>query len=186
MASSHPQYEVLDDQGHKTGQLSDLPTIHKQALWHEVVNVWIMNSQAELLMQLRAPGMELSPGVWDVTIGTHLRLQEEPVDAALRALRTELGITTATPEELKHLFNVQSANPMPNGTVHKVMGHVFMMQQNVEIPALVVDPTKISKMAWVPLPILMAEVGSQETQGKYFPRANNYYPQLFKAFESWM
>jgi isopentenyldiphosphate isomerase len=185
MTSSDPQYEVLDDQGHKTGQLLDLPTIHKQALWHEVVNVWIMNSQAELLMQLRAPGMELSPNVWDVTIGTHLRIQEEPVDAALRALTTELGVT-ATPEQLKHLFNVQSANPMPNGTLHKVVGHVFMMQQDIEISTLTFDSNKISQWAWVPLPTLMSEVGSVETQAKYFPRANNYYPQLFKAFESWM
>jgi Isopentenyldiphosphate isomerase len=185
MASSDPQYEVLDDQGHKTGQLLDLPTIHKQELWHEVVNVWIMNSQAELLMQLRAPGVELSPNVWDVTIGTHLRLQEEPVDAALRSLRTELGLT-ALPEQLKHLFNVQSANPMPNGITHKTVGHVFMMQQDIDTQTLIFDPEKISKFAWVPLPILMAEIGSAETQSKYFPRANNYYPQLFKAFESWM
>lgn len=186
MVPSDPkQHEVLDDQGHETGQLLDLPTIHKQELWHEVVNVWIMNSRAELLMQLRAPGVELSPNVWDVTIGTHMRLQEEPVDAALRALKTELGIT-ATPDQLKHLFNVQSANPMPNGTLHKVVGHVFMMQLDVDPATLTFDPEKITQFAWVPLPTIMSEVGSTETQAKYFPRANNYYPQLFKAFESWM
>lgn len=179
------QYEVLDEHGHKTGQILDRATIHKQHLWHEVVNVWLLNSKGEILMQLRAPGVELSPNVWDVTIGTHLRLHEEPVDAALRCLKTELGLTFA-PEDLKHLFNIQCANPMPNGTTHKVLGHVFMVTRDVDVRELTFDPSKITKFAWMPLMQVMAGVGSTETKTQYFPRANNYYPQLFEAFQAWM
>ena len=178
-------YDVLDESGHRTGQQLDLKTIHKQHLWHEVVNVWVMNSRGELLMQLRGKDMELSPNVWDVTIGTHLRPDEEPVIAGIRALKTELGIEIAS-EEFKQLFNILSANPMPNGTTHNVLGHVYMVQKDVDIDSLTYDQNKIATLAWVPLSALMAEVGSTETQAKYFPRANNYYPQLFTAFQSWM
>jgi len=179
------QYEVLDEQGHKTGETLDRVTVHKKELWHEVVNVWVINSRGELLMQLRAADVELSPNVWDVTVGTHLRPGEDPLAAAGRALKDELSLTT-TPEEFKHLFNIQSANPMPNGTKHKVLGHVFLMQRNLDIAAIKPDAKKITKLAWVPLNTLMLEVGSTETKTKYFPRANNYYPQLFEAFQAWM
>jgi isopentenyldiphosphate isomerase len=185
MNESTEQYEVLDEHCHKTGHILDRATVHKQELWHEVVNVWVMNTQGELLMQLRSPEMELAPNVWDVTIGSHLHPGEDPIAAASRALQGAFKITVA-PEELKHLFNIQCANPMPNGTTHKVFGHVFMIQRDFDISELPFDRRKIAKLAWVPLAALMAEVGSQETQDKYFPRANNYYPQLFTAFQSWM
>jgi len=179
------QYEVLDEQGHKTGEILDRVTVHKKELWHEVVNVWVINSRGELLMQLRAPEVELSPNVWDVTVGTHLRPGEDPLDAAARALKTEFKMES-TPEEFKHLFNIQCANPMPNGTTHKVLGHVFLMQRDLDVSALQLDPKKITRLSWVPLNTLMLEVGGTETKDKYFPRANNYYPQLFEAFQTWM
>ncbi|HEX8763259.1 MAG TPA: NUDIX domain-containing protein [Candidatus Saccharimonadales bacterium] len=179
------QYEVLDENGHKTGELLDKSVVHKGQLWHEVVNVWVINSRQEILMQLRAPGVELSPNVWDVTTGTHLRPGEVPVLAALRTLQTELGINTAA-ESLRHLFNIQSANPMPNGMLHKVFGHVYLLRDDADINALTFDKEKISQLAWVPMMKLMADVGNEETKKNYFPRANDYYPQLFEAFQAWL
>lgn len=185
MVEHTEQYEVLDESCHKTGQILDRATVHKDQLWHEVVNVWVMNTKGELLMQLRAPNMELAPNTWDVTIGTHLHPGEEPVAAAERALRNAFQIEVM-PEELKHLFNIQSANPMPSGKEHRVFGHVFMVQRDIDLNALKYDPADIAKLAWVPLSVLMSEIGSTEIKDKYFPRANNYYSQLFTAFSTWM
>jgi len=179
------QYEVLNDQGHKTGEVLDRITMHQQELWHGVVNVWIINMRGEILMQLRAPGVELSPNVWDVTVGTHLRPNESTTDAALRGVHTELGLEFTT-EDLKHLFNIQCANPMPNGTTHKVFGHVYMINKDVDLKTLHFNPEKITRFAWFRLDELMTGVGGTETKKKFFPRANNYYPQLFEAFQTWM
>ncbi|MET1033025.1 MAG: NUDIX domain-containing protein [Candidatus Saccharimonadales bacterium] len=185
MEPSTEQYEVLDDQGHKTGQILDRATVHKQELWHEVVNVWVINPRGEILMQLRAPDVELSPNVWDVTIGTHLQPNEAPIDAALRAIKTGLGLDFPA-EELEHLFNVQGGNPMPNGVTHNVFGHVFLINKAVDLTDLRFDSTKITRFAWIPLSELMVGIGSTETKDQYFPRSNNYYPQLFEAFQAWM
>lgn len=178
-------HEILDEQGHKTGQILDRQTVHAQQLWHEVVNVWVINSRSELLMQLRAAGVELSPNLWDMTVGTHLRPDESPQDAALRALKHEFDLAV-TPEELKHLFNIQSANPLPDGRTHNVFGHVFLLHADLDIAALTYDKAKIADLAWVPLNQLMTDLGSAESKQKYLPRANNYYPQLFEAFQAWM
>jgi hypothetical protein len=112
-------------------------------------------------------------------------VNEEPIDAALRALESGLGLVV-TKEDLRHLFNVMSANPMPDDTFHKVLGHVFMIQRDLDFNELVYDKEQITKFAWVPLMALMGEVGAEETKGHYFPRANNYYPKLFEAFQSLM
>jgi isopentenyldiphosphate isomerase len=174
------QYEVLDESGVPTGEVLGHDTVHSKGLWHGVANVWVVNGQSEILLQLRAPGVELCPGVWDVAMGTHLRAGESPAAAAQRGLKTELGLA-AGPEELKHMFNIKCANPMTNGTTHKVFGHVFLLQRDIEAGDFKVDTDKITQLAWKPLPLLMAEVGNSETMGQYFPRTGNYYPRLFEA-----
>jgi isopentenyldiphosphate isomerase len=179
------RYEVLDEHGHKTDALLELEAIHKQELWHEVVNVWIVNFKGDILMQLRGPKVDLAPNVWDVAIGSHLLPGENPPDAAIRALKNGLGLTV-DPGELKHLFNIMCANPMPDNTVHKVMGHVFLVQRDLDFGKMTYDKHKIVKFAWVQPLILMSEIGSEETKPRYFPRANNYYPKLFESFQAWM
>jgi isopentenyldiphosphate isomerase len=179
------RYEILDEDGRRTGATLERSEVHSKALWHGVVNVWIVNSKGEILMQLRAPGVELSPNVWDVTVGTHLRVGEAPADAALRCLHTELGLSFM-PEDLKHLFNIKCANPMPNGITHNVFGHVFLINRDVTIGELTFDPQKIARLSWMPLMQVMAGVGSTDTRSNYFPRSNNYYPQLFEALQGLM
>ncbi|HSW99390.1 MAG TPA: NUDIX domain-containing protein [Candidatus Saccharimonadales bacterium] len=178
MAPSAQQYEVLDDAGHKTGQLLGSAEVHKQELWHEVANVWVINSRGEVLLQLRSPEVELCPNVWDVAVGTHVRPAEDPAAAAIRGLHDEIGLTVL-PEKLQHLFNIQAANPMHDGRKHKVLGHVFLLKQDVDAATLKVDPSKIAELAWKPVSSVMAEIGATDTAAQYFPREGTYYPQLF-------
>ncbi|HSX00202.1 MAG TPA: NUDIX domain-containing protein [Patescibacteria group bacterium] len=175
-----PQYEVLDNAGHKTGRLLSREAVHTQELWHEVVNIWILNDKGEVLLQLRAPEVELCPNVWDVAVGTHVHPGEDPVAAAQRGLQQELGLGIA-PDNLKHLFNIQAVNPMPDHMNHRVLGHIFILKQSVDLTKLRVDANKITRLIWKPIPKVMAEIGNVETNKLYFPRAGEYYPRLFDA-----
>lgn len=179
--TSDQQYEVLDDAGHKTGQLLAREEVHERQLWHEVANVWILNSRGEVLLQRRGPKVELAPNVWDVAVGTHLRPGEDPAAAGARALAGELGITEL-PENLKHLFNIQAANPMPDGSMHKVLGHVFLLKTDIDLATLKVNPDKVAELAWRTVSQIISDFGSEEARAAYFPRAGNYYQQLFEIF----
>ncbi len=178
-------FEVLDDQGHKTGQVLDRQTVHEQELWHETVNVWIINTKGEALLQLRGEHVELHPGKWDVAIGTHVRPQEDPTDAAVRCLQTELGVAI-TKEQLKHLFNIQSVNPTENGKMHRTLGHVFLLTRDMDLSEFTYDTEKIAQLVWKPLLTVMGEVGGADTANTYYPRPGNYFPQLFDALQAEM
>jgi isopentenyl-diphosphate delta-isomerase len=178
-------YEVLDDQGHSTGQLLSKGAVHEQELWHSTVNVWILNSRSEVLLQLRGKKVELNPETWDVAIGTHVRPNEDPTDAALRCLQDELGVTVTT-DQIKHLFNIQSANPTKDGRVHRTLGHVFLVKRDIDINDFSYDKEKIAMLVWRPLIAVMGEVGGQDTAGSYYPRPGNYFPQLFDALQAEM
>lgn len=179
------QFEVLDDQGHATGQLLTRGAVHEQELLHPTVNVWILNSRGEVLLQLRGKEVELNPNTWDVAIGTHVRPKEDPTDAALRCLQTELGITV-TKDQLKHLFNIQSANPLPNGKMHRTLGHVFLLKRDIDINDFSYDQGKVAMLAWRPLLAVMGEVGGTDTATTYYQRPGDYFPQLFDALQAEM
>lgn len=178
-------YEVLDEQGHSTGQLLSKGAVHEQELWHSTVNVWILNSKGEVLLQLRGKKVELNPNTWDMAIGTHVRPQEDPTDAALRCLQTELGVTV-TKDQIKHLFNIQSANLTANGKIHRTLGHVFLIKRDLDINDFDYDSGKIAMLVWRPLLAVMGEVGGTDTSVNYYPRSGNYYPQLFDALQAEM
>jgi len=178
-------YEVLDDEGHKTGKLLDRAAVHEQQLWHEVANVWIVNTKGEVLLQLRSPEVELCPNVWDVAVGTHVRPGEDPLAAAVRCLHSELGIDIL-PASIRHLFNIQAANPMSDGRKHRVLGHVFLLKQDVNPADITLDEHKIAKLAWKPMVEVMAEIGGTDTAKAYFPREGTYYPRLFDALQAEM
>ena len=179
------EFEVLDDEGHATGQVLSRADVHEHELWHSTVNVWILNSRGEVLLQLRGPKMELNPDTWDVAIGTHVRPGEDPTDSALRCLETELGVTV-TKDQLKHLFNIQSANPTEGHRLHRTLGHVFLLKRDININDFDFDPQKIDMLIWRQLIDVMSEVGSTDKASSYYPRAGNYYPQLFDALQAEM
>jgi isopentenyl-diphosphate Delta-isomerase len=179
------QSEVLDEQGHATGQVLSRGAVHEQELWHPTVNVWILNSKSEVLLQLRGKKVELNPETWDVAIGTHVRPQEDPTDSAIRCLQDELGVTV-TKEQIKHLFNIQSSNPTGSGKMHRTLGHVFLLKRDIPIEDFTYDHEKISGLAWKPLLTVMGEVGGVDTAENYYPRPGTYFPQLFDALQAEM
>ncbi len=179
------EFEVLDEQGHKTGQILSRQEVHDKELWHSTVNVWILNSRGEVLLQLRGKEVELNPNTWDVAIGTHVRPGEDPNDAALRCLQTELGLV-ATQDQIKHLFNIQSANMTEGGKMHRTLGHVFLLKRDMDINDFEFDSKKIAMLVWRPLVAVMGEVGGTDTSSSYYPRSDDYYPQLFDALQAEM
>ena len=44
-------FDVLDEQGNKTGKTENKKIIHEKGLWHSAVHIWIYNSKGEILLQ---------------------------------------------------------------------------------------------------------------------------------------
>ncbi len=185
VADISTEFEVLDEEGHKTGHVLSRSEVHDKEMWHSTVNVWILNSRGEVLLQLRGKKVELNPHTWDVAIGTHVRPGEDPSDAALRCLQTELGLMV-TQDQIKHLFNIQSSNMTEGGKMHRTLGHVFLLKRDVDINDFEYDPEKIAMLVWRPLLAVMGEVGGVDTASSYYPRSDDYYPQLFDALQAEM
>lgn len=67
------------------------------------VRVILVNAQGEMLLQLRSPGKEKYPNVWEYAAGGKRERGESWEGAALRELYEELGIAK-NPEDLRMLM----------------------------------------------------------------------------------
>ena len=84
--------EVVDENNKLTGIYKEREEIHAQNLWHRHAHCWLINSKYEILLQKRSANRGKNPNKWSRT-GGHVLIKENPLDALIREIKEELGIT---------------------------------------------------------------------------------------------
>ena len=78
-------FDVLDENGIKTGGVLPRDDVHKQGLWHRSVIGVVVNEENKVLMQQRSATKKKYPGLWDLSVAGHIRSGEDPVTAIFSA-----------------------------------------------------------------------------------------------------
>jgi isopentenyl-diphosphate delta-isomerase type 1 len=92
--------ELLEVVNHKGEVVGILPRNHihgDPSLIHRVIHVLVFNTKGHLLLQKRSMSKDVAPGRWDTSVGGHLNPGEDPVSAAKREMKEELGIFSHEP-----------------------------------------------------------------------------------------
>ena len=92
-------WDLYDAQGEKTGKTMIRGEAIPSGFYHIGVHIWPMNDKGELLIQRRSMGVQWKPGIWAVTGGSAVS-GEEPLTAARRELREELGYAASKADML--------------------------------------------------------------------------------------
>ena len=72
--------------------LEERGVVHSKGLWHQSAQVYLFNEHGDLLIQQRSDQKDLYAGLWDDSVGEHLRPRESFRDGALRGLYEELQV----------------------------------------------------------------------------------------------
>ncbi len=93
-------FDVLDEDGHKTGTVQERGVVHREGDWHRTAHIWIARKREpggewELLLQKRSMEKDSNPGRYDISAAGHIAAGEERIPAALRELQEELGIAAS-------------------------------------------------------------------------------------------
>ncbi len=142
-------FDILDLSGQKTGQKKLRHEVHRDGDWHGSVDVWILNSQGELLLQKRASIKESHPDKWETSCSGHISAGDESLPSAIRELEEELGVIE-DPQSLELIFSLKERNITNNGTfVNNEFKDVYLLRKDLDITTLKLQTEEVSTVKFV-------------------------------------
>lgn len=102
------KWDLFDRDGRDTGRTMTRGDGVPSGLYHQVVHIWVVNGRGEYLIQQRAQGVSWKPGIWAATGGSAVA-GEQPLEAALREVREEVGLCVI-PAQMRLLTRLRRSN----------------------------------------------------------------------------
>ena len=99
-------FDVLDENGNKTGKIKLRKEVHRDGDWHRSVHIWVINENGDVLLQRRAVDKDSNPNMLDISSAGHLSAGDESIDGAIREIKEEWSNAGQVPKsEFKNLNN---------------------------------------------------------------------------------
>ena len=90
-------FDILNPDGSKTGIVRERGVAHREGSLHGTVHMWIVRENEEsgydVLLQKRSACKDSNPGCYDISSAGHIMAGDEPLPAAVREMKEELGLT---------------------------------------------------------------------------------------------
>lgn len=84
--------DLVNEEGERIGVALRSEVHGNLSLLHQAVHVFVFNAAGELFLQKRSRSKDVQPGKWDTSVGGHVDLGEDAMNAAVREAREELGV----------------------------------------------------------------------------------------------
>lgn len=140
--------EIVDEENNLTGKTEERDIVHAKGLWHREIAVWIMNEKGEILLQKRSPNKKQGANNWSTSCAGHVDIGEEPIKAAIREIREELGIPVKE-DDLKHLFTAKNKRVLTN-SFNNIFCYLYFLKVNTPIEEFTIDTEEVSEIKYIP------------------------------------
>ena len=139
---SKEKLNILDDDGHIIGE-ELRSVIHKKGLLHREIHVWLFTPDKRILFQHRAKNKDTAPDMLDATCGGHVDIGEDWLEAAVRELQEECGLSVRG-DKLKFMreFRNGGAYDPVTGTINNALRYVYAVEYTGKIDDLVPEEGK--------------------------------------------
>jgi len=174
-------FDILKEDGTSAGYSKIRAEVHRDGDWHRSIDIWIINSQKELLIQKRAMQKESYPGLWEVSCSGHVAAGETSLISATRELKEELNIEI-NPEDLKFLFEDKEINITNNGTfINKEFKEIYLLHLDWPAEKYTVQKEEVEKVKYISMEDLKKAL--EETPQDFVPH-EKLYERFFQTLET--
>lgn len=158
--------KIYDQNNNYIGRQKTKLEAHQQGLWHRTAHVWIYNSQKEILLQLRSKQKKLYPNLWDVTAAGHIEASEEPIEAAIRETKEELGLNIK--KENLNFFKIINNQAAYDTMKDNHFSYAFLLKYDGNIKKLKLQKQEVEAIKLIPIRKLEKDLKTNPQ--KYTPR----------------
>ncbi len=172
-------FDILDEQGNKTGKIKSRTAVHKDGDWHRAVHIWIINSKREILLQRRCPTKDSDPNMLDMSCAGHLTTGDTPIIGALRELEEELSLVVKE-NDLKYITTLKRSPKHNDGFKDNEYDDMFLLHIDKDIDDLSFQKEEISEIFFIPYPKFKEMVYNRQEDLVIYP---DEYQILFELLD---
>jgi len=145
-------FDVIDENGLKTGAIVEREKAHRLGICHRVVQVWIINSNNEVLLQKRSLTKDSYPGKWYASLGGHIEAGEDNIQSIKREFMEELGLDVSNKlDEIRYLFTFKEIEYLNGGDfIDNEFYDVYYLKIDIDLDELLLQEEEVSEVKFVP------------------------------------
>ena len=146
---SKEYFDVLDENGNKTGKIKLRSEVHRDGDWHKGVHIWIINDKGEILLQRRCATKDSNPNMLDISSAGHLTAGDESLSGAIRELKEELDLDV-NPEELQFIKTLKRNSKYTSTFINNEFDDLYILRTTKGIDEMKYQEEEISEIFFVP------------------------------------
>lgn len=149
-------FDILDENGVKTGVIATRKEAHEKGLWHGAIVVAILNEKNEILLQQRSCNKEKNPGLWDISVAGHISSGQDAISAAVREINEEVTInlnSKITIKDFRFMTSFRLSQIFNNETfIENQFYHFFILRnKNLHISNIKMQEKEVQDVKFVTL-----------------------------------
>lgn len=148
--------------------------VHAQGLIHREIVVFVINEKNQLLIQKRSPNKKQHPNKWGMLAG-HVNSGEEPIKAALRETKEEIGINISE-SDLKFINTIfiEVKN-------NRYYNYIYLLRTDKRIDEMTMQESEVCELAYIDIEKLKERV--KNNYSELTLTKNNYFLDVVKDVE---
>ena len=154
MNNNDEMIDILDENGVYTGKVASRYEVHKNGLWHRISLVCLVNGNSQILLQRRSNHVAKYPGLWDLSVASHIRSGENSISTAQRELVEELGLPIKSAPSIKQFKYISCFRNQYeiNNIIEKQYYDLFLVTYgNISIKKLTFNDNEVMDARWANL-----------------------------------
>jgi len=141
-------FDILDENGNKTGKTKPRSEVHRDGDWHAAVHIWILNNNREVLLQRRCANKDSHPNMLDISCAGHLSAGDSSLEGAVRELKEELGLEVK-PEELQFVKTIKNSSKYKSDFINNEFDDFYILRTDKGIEDMKYQEDEISEIFFV-------------------------------------
>jgi len=146
---SKEYFDILDENGNKTGKIKLRSEVHRDGDWHKSVHIWIINDKGDILLQRRCATKDSNPNMLDISCAGHLTAGDESLSGAIRELKEELNLDVK-PEELHFIKTLKRNSKYTSTFINNEFDDLYILRTTKSTDDMKYQEEEISEIFFVP------------------------------------
>ncbi len=146
---SKEYFDILDENGNKTGKTKLRSEVHRDGDWHRAVHIWILNNNGDVLLQRRCATKDSNPNKLDISSAGHLSAGDDSLSGAIRELKEELDLDVKA-EDLQFIKTIKKPSKYTDTFINNEFDDLYILIIDKKIDDMKFQEEEISEIMFVP------------------------------------